>query len=153
MSRLAFDRPLVRCALRGWTKGKSTAVRSLIPLSLSLSTFAFEKTGGLQTFAFRFDFWRRRRRRRSRRRRRERFRERTKKRRRNRDRSDVCSGLISSSGYFGETPCAEIGRVGRCKFEKLKGNAYISRLLRHEFRSAVRNSRQRLFQFPKFEIR
>lgn len=129
MSRLAFDRPLVRCALRGWTKGKPTTVRSLFSLSLSrpLPSRRHED----QTLAFRFDFWRRRR---SRRRRRERFRERTKKEETGTE--TMFARALSSSGYFGETPCAEIGRVGRCKFEKLKGNEYISRLLRRfEFRS------------------
>lgn len=44
---------------------------------------------------------------------------------RRRNRGAMFARALSSSGYFGGTPCAEIGRAGRCKFEKLKGNTRV----------------------------
>lgn len=105
MSRLAFDRGgLLRCALRGWTKGKPT-----IALYLSLDLCLREDSGSDFRFSFRFLE--------------KKSPPRFAKRRRNR--GAMFARALSSSGYFGGTPCAEIGRAGRCKFEKLKGNTRV----------------------------
>lgn len=105
MSRLAFDRGgLLRCALRGWTKGKPT-----IALYLSLDLCLREDSGSDFRFSFRFLE--------------NKSPPRFAKRRRNR--GAMFARALSSSGYFGGTPCAEIGRAGRCKFEKLKGNTRV----------------------------